>query len=124
VIKNLPRRQYHVRVPPEVHPSIGELEYNLRHLPPYLRCLRSKVVPAFATTVANQNLYHRLKRGSRTPGASSSTLGRSIGTLSKKKATRMEPNANSPVPVDRQWSSCAIIFSYHGQVRMRIVTFI
>jgi hypothetical protein len=42
VIKNLPRRQYHIRVPPEVHPSIGELEYNLRHLSPYLRRLRSE----------------------------------------------------------------------------------
>jgi hypothetical protein len=42
VVKNLPRRQYHIRVPPEVHPSIGELEYSLRHLPPYLRCLQVK----------------------------------------------------------------------------------
>jgi hypothetical protein len=56
VVKNLPRRQYHIRVPPEVHPSIGELEYNLRHLPPYLRCLHSEVMSTFATTVANQNL--------------------------------------------------------------------
>ena len=56
MVKNLPRRQYHIRVPPEVHPSIGELEYKLRHLLPYLSCLLSEVMSTFATAVANQNL--------------------------------------------------------------------
>jgi hypothetical protein len=56
VVKNLPRRQYHIWVPPEVHPSIGELEYKLRRLPPYQSCLLNEVVPTFATAMANQNL--------------------------------------------------------------------
>ena len=56
VIKCLPRRQYHIGVPPEVHPRIRKLEYDLRRLPPYLRSLLREIVPPFATTVANQNL--------------------------------------------------------------------
>jgi hypothetical protein len=56
MIKNLPRRLYHIWVPPEIHRSIGELEYKLRRLPPYQSCLLSQVVPTFATAVANQNL--------------------------------------------------------------------
>jgi hypothetical protein len=56
VIKRLPRRQYHIGVPPEVHPHIGKPEYELRRLPPYLRGLLRKIVTPFATTVANQNL--------------------------------------------------------------------
>jgi hypothetical protein len=56
VIKYLPKRQYHIWVPLEIHPRIREPEYKLRRLPPYLRHLLRKVVTPFATTVANQNL--------------------------------------------------------------------
>ena len=56
VIKHLPRRQYHIRVPPEVHPRVRKPKYELRRLSPYLRGLLEKVVTPFATTVANQNL--------------------------------------------------------------------
>jgi hypothetical protein len=53
VIKNLHRRQYHVRVPPEVHPSIGVSKYDLWHLPPDLCRLHREIMPTFA--VENQN---------------------------------------------------------------------
>jgi hypothetical protein len=49
--------------------------------------------------------------GSHAPGISSRTLGRSIGTLSKNQATRMDLKENSPPSVDRQWSNCATILA-------------
>jgi hypothetical protein len=109
MVKNLPRRQYHVRVPPEVHPSIGVPKYDLRHLPPDLCRLHREIMPPSPPPWRTKTADHRLNRGSRAPGASRRTRGRSIDTLSRNQATRIEPKANSPVPVDRQRSNCAII---------------
>jgi hypothetical protein len=109
VVKNLPRRQYHIRVPPEVHPRIREPEYKLRHLPPYLCCLLRKVMSPFTTAMANQNLGPPPQARISYPWYLQLHPRPQCWHPLQEKGHQDGAKRKLPLPVDRQRSSYAII---------------
>jgi hypothetical protein len=103
--------------PQEVAPYLDHPRSPPRHRGTTKSPAASAAIPALPLPKRSGHLHHHHGEVIQSTTASimahvpNRIRGRNIDTLSRNQAMRMDPKANSPIPVDQQWSNCPTILA-------------